>query len=148
MGARSINGLSGNPATPADGIMFPGSRTTFRDIRDGTTNTILIVETKDQNSAVWIDGTSAAVAARWFNIANPPSFEGNTVSLNYKTYFPKLPFFPNSIEQVYGPSSFHAGGAQHLMADGSVRFINDSTDIKVYDALSTRAGREIIDSAP
>ena len=39
--------------------------------------------------------------------------------------------------------SFHRGGAFFLMADGSVHFIHDSIDMKVYRALSTIQGGDI-----
>ena len=46
----------------------------------------------------------------------------------------------------YGPSSQHAGGAYHLLADGSVRFITDTINERVYAALATPAGQDAIDS--
>ncbi len=42
----------------------------------------------------------------------------------------------------WGPSSQHPGGANHVMADGSVQFINDSIQPVSYFALATRAGKE------
>jgi hypothetical protein len=140
LGARTVVGLSG--AIPAEGIMYPGSRIGFKDIRDGASNTIMIAETRDQNSAVWIDGTSAAVAARWTDLTSP-TFAGNTVSINYTPYFPGG-IFPNSIGQLYGPSSMHTGGAHHLLGDGSVRFISQSLNVLTYDALTTRNGGDIV----
>jgi prepilin-type N-terminal cleavage/methylation domain-containing protein len=140
-GARTVLGLSG--AAPAEGVMFPGSKTTFRDITDGSSNTVMIVETRDENSAVWIDGTSASVAARWFNMTAPPTFAGNTNAINYTPYFPGG-VFPNSIGQLYGPSSLHEGGAHHLLGDGAVRFISENLDVALYDALVTRAGGEVV----
>jgi prepilin-type processing-associated H-X9-DG protein len=38
--------------------------------------------------------------------------------------------------------SYHPGGAQFAMADGSTRFVADSVALAVYRAASTRAGRE------
>jgi prepilin-type N-terminal cleavage/methylation domain-containing protein len=140
LGATTVVGLSG--AVRPDGVMFPASRTTFRDVSDGTSNTIAYAETREENSAVWIDGTSAAVAARWTDLSSP-TFAGNTVSINYSPYFPGG-IFPNSIGQVFGPSSFHPGGAQHTLVDGSVQFLSETMDVTIYDALTTRAGREPI----
>ena len=122
--------------------MFPGSRTRFRDVTDGTSNTVAFAETREERSAVWIDGTSAAVAARWTDLTSP-TFAGNTVSINYTPYFPGG-VFPNSIGQAYGPSSFHPGGAQHAFVDGSVQFLTETMDATVYDVLTTRAGGEVI----
>lgn len=38
--------------------------------------------------------------------------------------------------------SRHTGGAQFGMADGSVRFISENVDLRVYSALGTRDGGE------
>lgn len=43
---------------------------------------------------------------------------------------------------LWGPSSEHPGGANHLMADGSVTFVNDGIDVITYYSTSTRSGRE------
>jgi prepilin-type N-terminal cleavage/methylation domain-containing protein len=140
LGARTVMGLSG--MVPAEGVMFPGSKIGFGDVLDGTASTIAFAETREQRSSVWIDGTSAAVAARWTDLTSP-TFAGNTVSINFTPYFPGG-VFPNSIGQAYGPSSFHPGGTQHAFVDGSVQSLADSTDVTVYDALTTRAGGEVV----
>ena len=44
----------------------------------------------------------------------------------------------------YSARSNHPGGVNALMADGSVRFINDSVNTATYRALGTRAGKEIV----
>lgn len=69
----------------------------------------------------------------------------------YNTGFttPKFPFGyvdpSNDQPWQWGPSSQHPGGAHHLMADGSVQFINDAINIQAYYAMSTRAGKEPTD---
>ncbi len=42
--------------------------------------------------------------------------------------------------------SDHAGGANFLMGDGSVHFINENIDVRAYRALSTISGGETFDS--
>jgi len=140
MGARTIVGLSG--AVQPDGVLYPGSRTGFRDITDGTSSTIMIAETREESASVWIDGTTATVAARAFAMA-PPGFAAQSVSINFEPYFPPG-IFPNSIGQNWGPSSFHVGGAHHLLCDGSVQFLSENLDAGVYDALVTRNGGEVV----
>jgi hypothetical protein len=140
MGATTVVGLSG--AIAANGSFYPGSKTRFADITDGTSNTVFIAETREQAASVWIDGTSAAVVGRWTDLTSP-TYAGNTCAINYKPYFPGS-VFPNSIGQLYGPSSQHTGGAPHLMGDGAVRFISENLGVTVYDALITRNGGDIV----
>jgi prepilin-type processing-associated H-X9-DG protein len=43
-----------------------------------------------------------------------------------------------------GPRGRHPGGTNNMFADGSVRFIADSVDRRVFQAFATRAGQEAI----
>jgi prepilin-type processing-associated H-X9-DG protein len=45
---------------------------------------------------------------------------------------------------VWGMSSNHPGGANILLADGSVRFLKDTTALQTVWALGTRAGGEVV----
>ena len=42
--------------------------------------------------------------------------------------------------------SYHPGGVNVTMADGSVKFIKDSINLQTWMALGTRAGGEVISS--
>ena len=44
----------------------------------------------------------------------------------------------------FNAGSFHPGGANFAFADGSVRFLSESTGLWTLAALTTRAGREAI----
>jgi prepilin-type processing-associated H-X9-DG protein len=48
---------------------------------------------------------------------------------------------------VVGPSSYHPGGANVGMCDGSVRFLKDSTSLQTIWALGSRGQGEIIDAS-
>lgn len=43
-----------------------------------------------------------------------------------------------------GFKSYHPGGANFVMGDGSVHFLSDSIDHQIYAALGTRAGNEAV----
>ena len=49
-------------------------------------------------------------------------------------------------EGMYGLSSFHPGGGNVLMADGSVRFIKSSTNMLTMWKLGTRSNGEVVSS--
>src|SRR5438094_828424 len=53
--------------------------------------------------------------------------------------------YPDPVYGVQGNGavySFHPGGANHAFADGSVHFIQENIDIRVYARLVTRASGE------
>jgi prepilin-type N-terminal cleavage/methylation domain-containing protein/prepilin-type processing-associated H-X9-DG protein len=45
---------------------------------------------------------------------------------------------------IYSFRSTHSGGCNFLLCDGSVRFINQAIDMKVYKALGSRNGGEVV----
>jgi prepilin-type processing-associated H-X9-DG protein len=51
----------------------------------------------------------------------------------------------NPNDRVREFASLHPGGANFLMADGAVRFVADTIPLRVYQALATLQGGEVID---
>jgi len=47
---------------------------------------------------------------------------------------------------IFSLSSYHPGGANVVMADGSVRFLKNSTALQTIWALGSRKGGEVISS--
>ena len=47
-------------------------------------------------------------------------------------------------DESIGFRSFHPGGANFLLCDGSVRFIEDNIDMVTYRALASREGGEVV----
>ena len=54
---------------------------------------------------------------------------------------------PDSYYSLVTASSYHAGGVNVAMLDGSVRFVKDSISLATWRALATKAGGEVIDGA-
>ena len=87
----------------------------FRDITDGSSNTICVSESVGRNDAT----------GRWASGDNLVSTDINPI---------------NTLGKV---ASFHTSGVHALRADGSGAFISVSIDIGVLGAISTRNGGEI-----
>jgi len=89
------------------------------DIRDGTSNTIVIGEDSgrdDAQSGAWADGENI------FDQCGPINV-------------------PNISNEI---NSDHPGGANALFADGSVHFLSESMDLNALLGLCTRARGEVI----
>jgi type II secretory pathway pseudopilin PulG len=141
MGSKTVLGLSG--FMPPDGVMYPQSKTAFRHLTDGASKTLLVAETREQDAAVWIDGSSAAVTARPLG-PMAQGFAANAVAINHKPYYTAGQFGVPDIQQDWGPSSRHPTGANHLLCDGTVKFLSERISVAAYDALATRNGGEMV----
>jgi len=139
LGATAVGNLWGVDLEP-DGVIVPGGGVAPKDVTDGMSHTVFIAETRETVLAAWFDGLTACVAAQAFDRSRPPTYAKNQLALNFSPYYQE-----GSVVAQYGPSSEHAGGAQHQFGDGSVRFVTDEVALPVYVAWTTRAGGETDD---
>ena len=131
-----------------DGTIYYQSPTRLKDVTDGVSHTVFVAETREQEVAVWIDGTGAAAVGRPFSPNNVPDYAvEDASSLNHDPYY-EWGDTIDSIDCQFGPSSMHPGVVGHLLGDGSARFIAETIDPELYDALVTRAGGEVIEALP
>jgi hypothetical protein len=125
--------LSGSPKPEAsDGIEF-------RDITDGTSNTMMIAE-KAGNASGSIGNAPCAncschVIFSSYLDANPPTNEVSEMlgGTNFG--------FNTNDEKAF--HSFHTGGIQAVMCDGSVKFFSENISAAVRLAIGSRNGGEI-----
>jgi hypothetical protein len=78
-------------------------------------------------------------------------YEGDAYAWRYYNHLlgPNKPWCANQGDVNWGTrpaGSWHPGGANHLMSDGTVRFIGDNVDTRIYRAIGTRQGGESIDN--
>jgi prepilin-type N-terminal cleavage/methylation domain-containing protein/prepilin-type processing-associated H-X9-DG protein len=160
--------MGGGPASPAgtvfaghimqengyysadNGVLYINSSTKITDVTDGTTNTFLVAETKYfpwNGSNGTVGGWHATWASGWYDNTLP----GNPAY--YNTTWTGLPTTttvcvngPNTgstggFPPITNPSnqgSYHTGGTNFAMADGSVQFISNDIGLKTYQELAAR----------
>ena len=102
---------------PRAGVFGYDRATRIEDITDGTGQTLLLAESED-HSRPWTCG--------WWSIRGVDPATRPYIGRGH-------PF-----------GGYHAGGAYVAMADGSVRFVKDSVDPRVFEAAATIAGGETV----
>ncbi|MCA9059576.1 MAG: DUF1559 domain-containing protein, partial [Planctomycetaceae bacterium] len=138
---------------PDDGVIISRlyQKVKFRDITDGTSNTILAGE-MHYNLKGWTftrgdrAGESRSGNTNWvWGHPGQGTVEASTsVSLNTTQYVDRSA--PNAWQTsgLYAFRSTHSGGAGFALSDGSVRFISESIDRDLYRALGSRNGGEVV----
>jgi prepilin-type processing-associated H-X9-DG protein len=101
---------------PRVGVFGYDRRIRLDDIKDGLSNTMMIAETCRSNGARVFGG--------------PGTVRGLDPS--------RQPY----IDRQFGGT--HRGGANVAFPDGSVRFVKDTVDPRVFEAMSTIAGGEVL----
>jgi len=111
------------------GAFSQNSYRNFRDFTDGLSNTFLVGE---RRSPALQGGYYTGGDTFWSGAGDEVSIEGVALCVGDCSYGNGIDFHapvaPNLTSRVpySGFSSTHTGGAQFLMGDGAVRFINDS----------------------
>lgn len=133
-----------------NGIFSACSKTAISDIVDGSSNTILIGESqtdpafdKDgQGMDHWYIGSPQADPCACNGGTGGTEFTeavGTTIlGMNLRNVNPAAN--GSLMEITFG--SWHEGGAFFTLGDGSVRFISENVDLRLYQSISTKQGSE------
>jgi len=120
----------------SEGILYPMSCVRIAQIRDGTSKTFLLGERLVQPG---VNGSLPFTSAWCGHVAFPLEYDSCSVPHLMPNQYHYL-----NISDV-DPNCFgsrHTGGANFLLADGSLHFIYNGIDLGVYAALGTINGGE------
>ncbi|MBI1310185.1 DUF1559 domain-containing protein [bacterium] len=123
-----------------NGVFFLNSEIRFKDILDGASNTIFIGEKRGVEPGLgWLSGTRATLRNTGAGPNKSPA--STTATRSSQT---TGPLFENTAT-VGGFGSWHIGGSQFVLGDGSVRFISENIDIETFQHLGNRRDEKILE---
>lgn len=137
--ATATNGSGGSDR---QATFYDNSDTSFRDITDGLSNTIIVAERAERKG-------SGPTGSLWIGYHND---FGGSISGGISQFQVRLRMERSSNDtdyningnSNYNPSSNHPGGAQFLRGDASVVFLPETINLRTQAALGTIDGGEVI----
>ena len=126
----------------------------IEDIRDGASNTLLASEL-----ILVPDGTVGTgqedIRGRYHNVRHAGAlfstrYPPNTSEPDRHNYcinnIKQAPCTYTGTDVIVSARSYHSGGVNTALADGSVRFVSNSIDATLFQKLGTRAGNEVVEN--
>ncbi len=141
----------GNSPADNNGVFFRNSQIGLRDIRDGSSQTLMVGErSRNVADATWLGVVPAAQICTNRYWRSPPECEPSSAYVLSHTgpdndqAWIDVPNFPQAGADDFW--SRHPSGCNFLFCDGSIHFLRQSINPKVFSALSTRKGNEVVGS--
>jgi prepilin-type N-terminal cleavage/methylation domain-containing protein/prepilin-type processing-associated H-X9-DG protein len=124
-------------------VMFRNSATRFADITDGTSHTVMVVESSARpavfRQARLVRDAENDQGNGWVDSEGGFSLDGSDASGTRLGQGPSVTPYAMNRTNENEPYSFHPGGAHFLYADGRIEFTSDSIALPIAAALMTRA---------
>lgn len=136
------NSLSSHGGFAQQGVIGRGKSTSFASITDGTSNTYLVGEIswdKSNNYRLWTRGCGLGGDHACASVKNINNSTTGAISIINRT-----PYNGSNNFNDVSFGSNHPGGCMFAMADGSVTFVSETIDLKVYVSTASRDGGEPI----
>jgi prepilin-type N-terminal cleavage/methylation domain-containing protein/prepilin-type processing-associated H-X9-DG protein len=147
-------------AGDSTGVFFRNSRISFRDITDGTSNTICVGERRHEHDFA-APAPAVASHSTWYAaipgvrrsagmMMMPNMTEGagslviGHVGQPAMMGMMAMESTPNQTNHIVHFSSQHAGGVQFLLCDGSVQFLSENVDYGLFRNIGERSDGNVI----
>ncbi|WP_437201282.1 DUF1559 family PulG-like putative transporter [Planctomicrobium sp. SH664] len=143
-------------ATKLDGIFYAMSKTSMRDITDGSSNVMLLSEIVLVRHGATVGNNSSETDWRglifnaygpttWFSTLYPPNTrQVDLLGRCINDSFAPCSYMGGSGNANVSSRSYHVGGVQSALADGSVRFISQNIDGRTFKYLGGRDDANVI----
>ena len=115
---------------------------TLMEIADGTAYTAVLGEAPNAIHGIWMSHKNFFDQSAPLNARYSASAAGTFVSCQVLKGDQRVGRLGCDFGQEF--HSYHVGGANFLMVDGSVRYLKQSMDLRVFSAYLSRRGSEII----
>jgi prepilin-type N-terminal cleavage/methylation domain-containing protein len=133
-----------------NGMFYANSRVRFADVSDGTTNTVMLGESKYLFTKADADRVFPAPSGNnttwqsWDSPLRAYPMGDFSIAINVSATARQMNSFTSLTAQFFEPQtstfgSYHIGGANFALGDASVRFLTNNIDLVLYRSLGAVA---------
>ncbi|MGL4554263.1 MAG: DUF1559 domain-containing protein [Gemmataceae bacterium] len=141
-------GVTGTHQLAYDGVLHVNARIRLTDIRDGTSNTVMVGERPSTEDLYWGWWLAASGDQPFFAAGDNLLGVSERDPNDQTEYVPEF-YRPGELSDPdqrhrWHYWSLHAGGGNWLLADGGVRFLSYAAGKQILPAMATYRGGEVV----